>query len=91
VGHGQALERANRAASVSERCTRRAHALRLCTRRWRGTPGVDLNRGYAMPRHMKVRELMSTDLVTLTEDDTLAHAQACMARGRIRHLPVVQG
>jgi len=42
-----------------------------------------------MPRHMKVRELMSTDLVTLTEDETLAHAERCMARGRIRHLPVL--
>jgi CBS domain-containing membrane protein len=39
---------------------------------------------------MKVAELMSTDLVTLTEDETLAHAQRCMARGRIRHLPVVR-
>jgi CBS domain-containing membrane protein len=40
---------------------------------------------------MPVRELMSTDLVTLTEDETLAHAQRCMARGRIRHLPVIRG
>ena len=39
---------------------------------------------------MKVRELMSTELVTLTEDETLAHAQRCMERGRIRHLPVVR-
>ena len=43
-----------------------------------------------MPGSMQVRELMSTDLVTLTEDETLAHAQRCMARGRIRHLPVVR-
>ena len=43
-----------------------------------------------MPASMTVRELMSTDLVTLTEDETLAHAQGCMARGRIRHLPVVR-
>ena len=43
-----------------------------------------------MPHAMQVRELMSTDLVTLTEDETLAHAQRCMARGRIRHLPVVR-
>ncbi len=42
-----------------------------------------------MPRRMKVRELMSTELVTLTEDETLAHAERCMERGRIRHLPVV--
>jgi CBS domain-containing membrane protein len=40
---------------------------------------------------MPVCELMSSDVVTLTEDETLAHAQRCMARGRIRHLPVVQG
>jgi CBS domain-containing membrane protein len=39
---------------------------------------------------MEVRDLMSTDLVTLTEDETLAHAQRCMARGRIRHLPVTR-
>ena len=39
---------------------------------------------------MKIRELMSTELVTLTEDETLAHAQRCMDRGRIRHLPVVR-
>ena len=43
-----------------------------------------------MPRHMKVGELMATDLVTLTEEETLAHAQRCMNRGRIRHLPVVR-
>ena len=43
-----------------------------------------------MPGAIQVRELMSTDLVTLTEDETLAHAQGCMARGRIRHLPVVR-
>jgi CBS domain-containing membrane protein len=43
-----------------------------------------------MPRRMKVRELMSTELVTLTEDETLAHAEHCMERGRIRHLPVVR-
>ncbi len=44
-----------------------------------------------MPRHMKVRDLMSTELVTLTEDETLAHAERCMERGRIRHLPVIRG
>jgi len=43
-----------------------------------------------MPNSMQVHELMSTDLVTLTEDETLAHAQRCMARGRIRHLPVLR-
>jgi CBS domain-containing membrane protein len=43
-----------------------------------------------MPSDMSVADLMSTDVVTLTEDETLAHAQRCMARGRIRHLPVVR-
>jgi len=43
-----------------------------------------------MPSEVTARELMSTDLVTLTEDETLAHAQRCMARGRIRHLPVTR-
>jgi len=43
-----------------------------------------------MPAQMEVGDLMTTDVVTLTEDETLAHAQRCMARGRIRHLPVVR-
>jgi len=43
-----------------------------------------------MPSEMSVADLMTSDVVTLTEDETLAHAQRCMARGRIRHLPVVR-
>lgn len=43
-----------------------------------------------MQAAMTVSELMTTDVVTLTEDETLAHAQRCMARGRIRHLPVTR-
>jgi len=43
-----------------------------------------------MPGQMSVADLMTADVVTLTEDETLAHAQRCMARGRIRHLPVVR-
>jgi len=43
-----------------------------------------------MPAQMEVGDLMTTDVVTLTEDETLADAQRCMARGRIRHLPVVR-
>ena len=43
-----------------------------------------------MPGQMRVADFMTTDVVTLTEDETLAHAQRCMARGRIRHLPVVR-
>jgi CBS domain-containing membrane protein len=43
-----------------------------------------------MSGEMTVADLMTADVVTLTEDETLAHAQRCMARGRIRHLPVVR-
>jgi CBS domain-containing membrane protein len=39
---------------------------------------------------LKVSDIMSRELVTLAEDDTLADARACMERGRIRHLPVVR-
>lgn len=42
-----------------------------------------------MPHRMHVRDIMATDLVTLMEDETLADAQRCMDRGRLRHLPVV--
>ena len=38
---------------------------------------------------MTVADIMSTDVVTMIEDETLAHAKSCMDRGRIRHLPVV--
>ncbi len=43
-----------------------------------------------MAAQMEVGDLMTTEVVTMTEDETLAHAQRCMARGRIRHLPVVR-
>jgi len=43
-----------------------------------------------MPAQMFVRDIMSTDVVTLIEDETLADAKRCMDRGRIRHLPVVR-
>jgi len=43
-----------------------------------------------MPHRLTVADLMSSDLVTLTEDDTLADARRCMERGRVRHLPVVR-
>ena len=43
-----------------------------------------------MPGSMTVRDIMSTDVVTLTEDETLDHAKRCMDRGRIRHLPVIR-
>jgi len=44
-----------------------------------------------MPNEMWVRDIMSTDVVTLIEDETLADAKRCMDRGRIRHLPVLRG
>jgi CBS domain-containing membrane protein len=44
-----------------------------------------------MPGRMKVSDIMSTDVITLIEDETLAHAKSCMDRGRIRHPPVVRG
>ena len=43
-----------------------------------------------MSGQMSVADLMTAEVVTLTEDETLAHAQRCMARGRIRHLPVIR-
>jgi len=43
-----------------------------------------------MPHRLKVADIMSRELVTLAEDDTLAEARSCMERGRIRHLPVVR-
>jgi len=44
-----------------------------------------------MPHRLTVGDIMSRDLVTLAEDDSLADARVCMQRGRIRHLPVVRG
>ena len=38
---------------------------------------------------LKVRDIMSTDLVTLKQDDDLGLAENVMRFGRIRHLPVV--
>ncbi|HUK13672.1 MAG TPA: CBS domain-containing protein [Thermoanaerobaculaceae bacterium] len=44
-----------------------------------------------MPHRLTVGDIMSRDVVTLAEDDTLSDARSCMERGRIRHLPVVRG
>jgi len=41
-------------------------------------------------QRLKVRDIMSTDLVTLKEDDDLGLAENVMRFGRIRHLPVVK-
>ncbi len=43
-----------------------------------------------MPHRLKVADIMSREVVTLAEDDTLTEARSCMERGRIRHLPVVR-
>jgi CBS domain-containing membrane protein len=40
-------------------------------------------------QRLKVSDIMSTDLVTLKEDDDLGLAENVMRFGRIRHLPVV--
>jgi len=44
-----------------------------------------------MPHRLTLSDIMTRDLVTLAEDDTLADARSCMERGRIRHIPVVRG
>ena len=43
-----------------------------------------------MPHRLTVADIMSREVVTLTEDDTLADARTCMERGRVRHLPVLR-
>ena len=44
-----------------------------------------------MPHRLTVGDIMTREVVTLAEDDTLADARRCMERGRLRHLPVVRG
>ena len=44
-----------------------------------------------MPHRLKVADIMTREVLTLTEDDTLADAQRLMQRGGIRHLPVLDG
>jgi CBS domain-containing membrane protein len=44
-----------------------------------------------MPHRLRVGDIMSREVITLAEDDTLADARVCMDRGRVRHLPVVRG
>lgn len=39
---------------------------------------------------LKVKDIMSTDLVTLDENEDLQLAETAMVQGRIRHLPVVK-
>ena len=44
-----------------------------------------------MPHRLTVADIMSREVITLAEDDTLSDARGCMERGRVRHLPVVRG
>ena len=44
-----------------------------------------------MPHRLTVGDIMTREVATLAEDDTLADARQCMQRGRLRHLPVVRG
>jgi CBS domain-containing membrane protein len=44
-----------------------------------------------MPHRLTVADIMSREVITLAEDDTLSDARACMEQGRVRHLPVVRG
>lgn len=44
-----------------------------------------------MPYRLKLADIMTRDVITLSEDDSLADARSCMDRGRIRHLPVIRG
>jgi CBS domain-containing membrane protein len=43
-----------------------------------------------MPHRLTVADIMSREVITLAEDDTLSDARACMEQGRVRHLPVVR-
>ena len=44
-----------------------------------------------MPHRLTVGDIMTREVVTLAEDDSLADAKTCMERGRLRHLPVLRG
>ena len=44
-----------------------------------------------MTDKLRVRTVMSTDLITLNEDETLDLVEQVMRLGRVRHLPVTRG
>ncbi len=44
-----------------------------------------------MSEKLKVADVMSTDLITLNEDETLDLVEQVMRLGRVRHLPVTRG
>lgn len=43
-----------------------------------------------MPHRLKVADIMTREVLTLAEDDTLADARRFMERAAIRHLPVLR-
>ncbi len=43
-----------------------------------------------MPHRLTVADVMTRELLTLADDDTLADARRLMVRGRLRHLPVLR-
>ncbi len=44
-----------------------------------------------MPHRLRVKDVMSHDLITLSEDESLDLVEQVMRLGRIRHLPVTRG
>lgn len=40
--------------------------------------------------HLRVRDLMTSDVTTCTPADTLHYVMECMTHGRFRHMPVVE-
>jgi CBS domain-containing membrane protein len=44
-----------------------------------------------MPYRLKLADIMTREVITLSEEDSLEDARSCMERGRVRHLPVVRG
>lgn len=40
---------------------------------------------------MTVEEIMTTDLIVGTEDDSIEYLQAIMTENRIRHIPILEG
>lgn len=53
---------------------------------------MDLDeRSTTVAEKLRVRDVMSTDLITLNEDETLDLVEQVMRLGRVRHLPVTRG
>ena len=54
-------------------------------------PENDVERVYAQARRAAVRDIMSRDLVTLTEDDTLETVLERMLKSGFHRLPILRG